>query len=1172
MARERGERMMKIVRVWTLLVVVMGVSLGGCETGESPRVHDVAPPSGTAVVTPPAPSSDTAARQSSARSSPKASMNRLMREMEGVSPSPEESGVAVRHPDGRPPSHASASGSTGPCPPAWFRRGESSGFRYGLGESAESRQSAEQEARLDVAKELEVAISGQDTVQARETANEGFEYSVESTIVERVNLSLTGISITEAVPCGRQWYARAALDQAKAAKAWREELDGIDGKDEEYLDQVKEYKQNKHAFEQMSAWYDLTIARETASQIEKRLGYLPTDKDKSESKSHRERAVVKAKDHYTKLLNSFKLVKKPSGENQRAVKQETLPEPFVVQVLAGTDPVAGVPVGFTVKGENIRVDASRGTTDKNGKVEVKGYYPSSLSRKEKDRPASIEAKVLLHEITNDYPDPLKQKVEGKQEALTATFHVQAPVFHLRNAAIRMANEAKELKGKIREHETKRNVPDVMKAMTELYKVQKDGKPVVERLLRLHSDSGKDVEALGAPEETRHALASVLGSLEVKRVSGDDQQAVEGPKLPEPFVVQVLAGTDPVAGVPVEFEVQKGNMTVPSSKKTDKHGKVEAEGRYPESLKNEGKAVIEAKVPLHEITKEYPDALKQAVEGKQNALTTTFVVKEPVFHLRDEALRKAGKAKELEGKIREHETKRNVPDVLGAMKAMAELYEVQKEGEKVVERLLRLHSDSGKDVEALRKPEETYHELDLLVSSFQFTLVEGDQQRAELDRPLNNPLKARLVAKLGENDVPVADVPVRFTFDQDSGTVEPRSVLTDEDGYVRAVVRRVEPGDGNHVDTFITASPDVSGQWLPKKFRDRLKENALRFRVTRPRGCVSADPFRGPLYKLVCDLVKGTNESVGKVTVVRGFVERTSGDRHPLSDRIEEALKDGLTLSKQVKVLEPLTPADAVPPRDPDAEVSGQYGADARSLWVHAKLSRIKTHLKTRWKETETVAEVAIPLNDVPRTGQSAFPSSAHDLPVVPDPSRFATHDEWVETFWTHRNPRAKFQTWIKSDKTRYQEGDLATFSFKTDRDCHLWVFAVDVKGLVNMLLPNYDHQDPLRVDAGKKITIPDPRGLFTIRPPFGTDRVKTVCTTRRIDVVASGHIGTLTKETPLFEFPRDKKGKAESLGGETLDPGEWSEAHTTVLTLPKGQTVTRGERGLQDLGLVSTDE
>lgn len=625
---------------------------------------------------------------------------------------------------------------------------------------------------------------------------------------------------------------------------------------------------------------------------------------------------------------------------------------------------------------------------------------------------------------------------------------------------------------------------------------------------------------------------------------------------------------------------QGTIDVPRKAMTDKAGNASVRGHYSKSTEDDAPARIDVDVRLDRMitqtTKEDLSSLKQAVEQKQESLTGHFRVEPPVFHLREKALRAVGEAKKWGDAIQDRRTK---GDVLGVMKAMVELYKVQKKGKPVVERLLSLHSDSGKDVEALGTHEKTFRKLELLVSSFQFTMVKGNQQRAELDSPLDNHLEARLVARLGEKDVPVSNVPVKFTYDPDVSTVEPRSVLTDKDGYSRAGVRRVEPGDGNHVDTFISASPDgtVPGGWLPEslgeQFITRLKENALRFRVTRPRGCVSADPFRGPLYELACDLVSGANESVGKVTVVRGFVERTSGDRHPLSDRIEEALKDGLTLSKQVKVLEPSTPADAVPPRDPDAEVSGQYEADARGriLLVHAKLSRLTTH----GKENENVAEVAIPLNDVPKTGQSAFPSSVHDLPVVPDPLRkaTATHDKWVETFWTHRNPRAEFSTEVQPEQESYQEGDHPTFDFKTDRKCHLWVFAVDVKGKVVVLLPNFYQKDPPLIRAGGKVPIPDPEKFkITIKPPFGAERVKTVCTTRPIDVVASGHIGTLTKDAPLFVFPRDKKRKAESLTGVTLKPEEWSEAHTTVNTFPKGQTVTRGKRGLQALGLVSTDE
>ena len=1165
---------MKIVRVWMLLVVVMGVTLGGCETGESLRVNDVAPPSGVEVVKPPALPSETVARKPSAQSSPRASMDRLMREMEGKSPLPEESGVAVRHPEDRTQPHASASGSTGTCPPAWFKREKIAKFD-GMGESAEIRESAEQRARLDVAKNIELAISGEDTSQVREATGQGFEYSVGSTIVERVNLSLTGLSITKVDTCGNQWYALAALDLAKASTAWREDLRRLDDEAKAFFRHVNTHKQNNAVFAELLAWYRLAVVRETASQIERRLPYLT---GKAESGPLRAGAAQDAKQHYENLLRSLE-VKIVSGDNQQAVEQAALPEPFVVQMLAGDDLVAGVPVYFTLTQGTIDVPP-KAMTDKAGKVSVRGHYSQSTKD---DAPARIDVNVrldqMITQMTNEDLSAFKQAVEQKQNSLTVRFRVQPPVFHLRKEALGVVGDAEKWSAAIRDRRAKGDILGVMKAMAELYRVQNMGKPVVGRLLRLHPDSGKDVDALGAPKETRDALESVLRSLEVKIVSGDNQQAVEQAALPEPFVVQVLAGKDPVAGVPVAFTVQEGTITVPSSREiTDKDGKVEAEGRYPTPLENDDAARIEAKVSLDEITKNYPDALKQVVEPKQKRLAVDFHVKPPVFHLLDEARGIVGKAKKWKSEIQAHGTKR---DVLGVMKAMAELYKVQNMGRPVVERLLRLHPDSGKDVDALGAPEETHHKLERLVSSFQFTLVNGDQQRAELDRPLNKALEAQLVAKLEEKDVPVSNVPVQFTFDQDRGTVEPRSVLTDEEGYVRAGVRRVDPGDGNDENTFITASPDGTGlgRWLPESLRTRfitdLKEKELRFRITRPRGCVSADPFRGPLYKLACDLVKDANESVGKFTVVRDFVERTSGDRHPLSDRIEEALKAGLTLSKQVRVLEPSTSENTLIPHDPDVEVSGLYEADAqgKSLRVDAKLSRLTNH----GKEAETVAEATIPLNDLPGTGQSDLPSSAHDLPVVPDPSGFATHDEWVETFWTHRNPRAAFRTEMQSEKEFYQEGDHPTFLFRTDRDCYLWVFAVDVKGNGGVLLPNFYRQKPPLIRARGRVSIPNPAEFsITIHPPFGSERVKTVCTTRPIDVVASQHVYALTAQSPLFGFSRENQrfrlvGGA-SLAGVTLDPGEWSEAHTTVITVPKGQTMTRGMRGLQDLGLVSTKE
>ena len=1184
---------MKIVRVWMLLVVVTGVTLGGCETGESPRGNDVAPPSRVAVVKPPASPSETAARKPSGHSSPKASMDRLMREIEGKAPLPEESMVAVRPPEDRTQPRAPASGSTGTCPPSWFQRGKSSDFRYGIGESAESRQSAEQAARLDVAKGLEVDISGQDTVQARETADEGFEYSVESTIVERVNLSLTGISITKVGTCGHQWYARAALDQVKAATAWREDLRRLGDEAKALSRHVSAHAQNKAAFKRLLAQYRLAVVLETASEIERRLPYLT---GKSESTPLRAGAAQDAMNDYETLRDSLKM-KPRSGDNQHAVDQATLPKPFVVHVLAGEAPVAGVPVVFEVKKGTIKV-SSREHTDGDGKVEVKGYYNLPLNDKEEVE-AEIEAKVPLHEITKDYPDALKQQVESRQESLTVLFSVKPPVFHLRQEALGMVGKAKKLESEIQDHETQGNIRGVMKAMAELYKLQKKGKPVVERLVRLHPDSGKDVDALGAPKKTRHALESVLRSLKVKKVSGDDQQAVEQAALPDPFVVRVLAGKDPVAGVPVAFTVQKeqkGTFTVSSpEKKTNKKGKIEAKGSYPTPLENDGAVQIEAKVLLREITKNYPDALKQVVKPYQQYLTKTFSVKPPVFHLIEKVRPMVEKAEGRDKAIKEHKKNKKVLDV---MKAMAELYEVQKKGKSLYKNLQERHPSSAKKVRILADSDTTFTKLKDLVSSFRFKDVKGDNQQAKFDSQLNKDLSAKLEAKLGEEYVPARDVPVRFEFEEGTVDVDDQP-KTDEDGYVHATVKRVEPGNLEHRRTSIFAKFDSR----ELGFITDLKENNLhfeteqKFTITRPHACKSGDPFRAPLYDLACDLAGQVNQSKGKLTIVRDFVikiKSTLSDCHPLSNHIEEALRVGLKLTeqvkvqeppsgaevtqkcgakstKQVKVQEPSTSENALTPRDPEVEVSGHYRVDpqGKNLLVNATLHRLT---KKGRGELEAESGKLIPLDDLPE--KVDVPSSNDGLPVVPDPSRL-THEEWVETFWTHRNQ--EFSTEVQPGKKFYKEGEYATYSFRTDKECYLWVFIIDVEGKVVMLLPNGYVKKPPLIPKKKWFKFPDPKKFrIKITPPLGAERVKTVCTTRSIDIVDSGDISTLNKEKPMFTFSRDNQlfrlVRVASPNGVPFDSGEWSEAHTKITTLPKGQTMTRGMRGLRDLGLVSTEE
>ena len=822
-------------------------------------------------------------------------------------PSHEAPGVARQKAEGGPQEKVpvpSVSGSA--CPPAWWQHEEeSSDILYGKGESQESLKKAESNAREAIAKAIEVSISGEDTFVAVETSNKGYEYSVRSKIVERVKLSLAGISITksEVGKCGKQWYARAKLDLKKAKRAWRLDMKDFDNKAAGLRKSIKD-KQNKDALMLLSEMRELEEVAETGNQIKKRLQHWPDGKE-------------------------------------------------------------------------------------------------------------VPAKFDMTAIRQD----------------------------------------------------------------------------IQKLIR---------------------------SFRGKALRGDNQRAVEQPDLPDPFVMQVLASGDPpipVAGVPVEFTVVKGDIELRTADtKTGLDGKAKAEGRH--SSHAEVAAQVKATVQLDQMEGHYPDQLKGLVRQQQEHLTVRFHVRPPVYHLVTDMERLAGEANMLRSGIR---TARVKGDVRSVMEGLSQLHEVQMKRDQVAQRLRALHYPAVEAAAWSREP--ALRALKRLASSFEFRMVNGDDQKAVFDRPLRKPLEVRLVAALYGKTVPVSGVKVDFQFEQGKGEIASPFVSTDEDGLARATVRRVEHAESaNDTEAVITARLNVAdfAKLLPgqvsKQFRRHAGERVTRFRIDVPYACASSDRFDDKLYKLACELVKKVHDSAGKDTVVHNFVELQSKKRYPqVSDRIEKALRDGLALTRELKVRLPSQASgSASVSRDLNGmvEVSGYYErGQGNLLKVDAKLRRISE----KHHYLEALGTAKIPLSSVSQNLLASLPPPAHDSPLVPDPSAFKTHDEWIEVFWHHHNPEQEFRTWIKPKKSVYQDQENAVFSFKTERDCYLRVFAIDVAGTGAVLLPNTYRRDLrqtlVRADEGW-VSIPGPADQFTlpISPPFGGERIKTICTTRATPLVSQASI------------------------------------------------------------------
>jgi hypothetical protein len=160
---------------------------------------------------------------------------------------------------------------------------------------------------------------------------------------------------------------------------------------------------------------------------------------------------------------------------------------------------------------------------------------------------------------------------------------------------------------------------------------------------------------------------------------------------------------------------------------------------------------------------------------------------------------------------------------------------------------------------------------------------------------------------------------------------------------------------------------------------------------------------------------------------------------------------------------------------------------------------------------------------------------------------------------------------LESDQAMHNEGEEGHFRFRTSQDCYLTLINIGASGRWNVLLPNAWKPDPtdnlIRASSGW-IQIPntDDQFAFAVAPPFGTERVKAICSKHPIRLFESTDID----QGFLSIGPNDyqKLQKLEVIQRQ-VDPADWSEAHAQIVTLPRGQTETKGQRGLRLHGLMA---
>lgn len=197
--------------------------------------------------------------------------------------------------------------------------------------------------------------------------------------------------------------------------------------------------------------------------------------------------------------------------------------------------------------------------------------------------------------------------------------------------------------------------------------------------------------------------------------------------------------------------------------------------------------------------------------------------------------------------------------------------------------------------------------------------------------------------------------------------------------------------------------------------------------------------------------------------------------------------------------------------------------------------------------------------DMQRRGIKSQTPRAYSLPKRRRPRTPEVRRDPVDSLWELRNPRARFNVELQTDKPTYHINDYLTLQMETKESCYITVLNWDKTGRLTVLLPN-QYESNTYVKGGQIHAFPGPESGFDfILPgPVGRERFKVIAVRSRS---ASQALKTALESIPLEDKGEDKslyRTQAEVVArdkAETkilkellkLNPADWTEASTTII-------------------------
>lgn len=370
----------------------------------------------------------------------------------------------------------------------------------------------------------------------------------------------------------------------------------------------------------------------------------------------------------------------------------------------------------------------------------------------------------------------------------------------------------------------------MRALQRLAETEERGFQIARRVDYLDRQARVSEASAGKAEQVLHEIDALIASLQLRKVSGDGQRAINSPDLDQPLVVRLSAGDRPLKNVPVRVEASHGGSEVESNVLTDAQGEAQTHVRRVRPA--ESSTEIVALVPLDRVTDGFPLGVRDKVARRRDQLNVRFSVLPAVYHHLDRMRELTREVESVRARadelLKQGQLLKALVPINRVLQASGQWFQVARQVDTLAPELKGSYPALG-DANELRKQYEA------ILGALRLLKDSGDNQTAKPDRPLGEPLVVRVVAALPGREVALPDVLVRFGFETGNGIVE-SSAHTDAQGRAAAQVRRIEPGAASATVSARLPGDQLGSEILPdlrQRLEASLSAQVARFTITPP---------------------------------------------------------------------------------------------------------------------------------------------------------------------------------------------------------------------------------------------------------------------------------------------------------------------------------------------------